>query len=314
MALQSFVRVAEIWTPDAKAKCLRLQSGSYGPLSEFRAASETMTFAPGAGLPGRVWETRQPVVLNHFRDGSGFLRREAAARAGLSAGMGFPVHRGSELVGVCVLLCGHPNDVGGALEVWEPERDGTQLGLASGYYGDFDGFRRLSALVKFPMGVGLPGMTWRTRLPLVLDDLTDSGSFIRAAAAATYGLTTGLGVPLFFGSELTHVLVLLSARGTPIARVFEVWVPDTENQRLVLKTSAYLGADAMREAVVGLSYRRGQGLPGRVWETLTPWVLGDLKPTELVRADAARRSELSMGVGIPIIEHGRLSAVVMLLN
>lgn len=314
MAAPSFIQIAEIWAPDPTGRWLELRSGAYGAIQDFRSVSEGMVFAKGQGLPGRVWETQRPIVLNHFRGGSGFLRSSAALRAGLVAGVGFPVSAPDGGIQVCVLLCGAPEGTGGLIEIWEPERAQNALGLTSGYHGELDSFRRLSGLLKFPKGVGLPGKIYESRMPLILEDLSDSGSFIRAAAAETFGLSFGFGLPIFDGSTLTAALVMLARRDMPLARVIEIWVPDAQDERLVLDSSAYQDADAMRLAASNLSYARGEGLPGLVWSTRAPLVLDDVPEEAQVRGDAFQRAKLSLGVGIPIIEDARVRAVVLLLS
>jgi putative methionine-R-sulfoxide reductase with GAF domain len=310
---RTLVRAAEVWTPSRDGNTIELTSGAYGGLKEVERASQQLRANRGVGLSGRVWETGNALVLNHFHDEAGSARADAALRSGLAAGVGIPIYDGGELVSVCVLLCGDPSGACGAVEIWEPEEVRDCLGLSSGYFGAYDGFRRLSSLMKFPRGVGLPGQVWETGRAIVFDDLSGAGPFMRAAAAETYGFTAGLGIPVFKRDVLSSVLLLLSVKGIPIARGFEVWVPDIEDRRLSLASAAYDGAVAMRAAGEGLMLEPGQGLPGKVWSTRRPRAV-DAFTEEFERSSAARQAELSIGVGIPIIEGDKVRAVVVLLN
>jgi sigma-B regulation protein RsbU (phosphoserine phosphatase) len=62
------------------------------------------TFLRGEGLPGLVWQTRGPVVVEDLWADSRCLRGSAARADGLRTGVAFPVLRGDTLVGVCELF------------------------------------------------------------------------------------------------------------------------------------------------------------------------------------------------------------------
>jgi PAS domain S-box-containing protein len=68
--------------------------------AEYLDVCRHSTFAPGAGLPGRVWAARQPAWIVDITTDANFPRAAEAARAGLRNGFGFPVQFGSEILGV----------------------------------------------------------------------------------------------------------------------------------------------------------------------------------------------------------------------
>jgi hypothetical protein len=313
VGVQSFLQVAELWTPDANGKRLALRSGSYGPHLDFRSASTPMVFAEGAGLPGRVWQSGLPAVLNHFRGGSGFLRAEVAAQSGFVAGAGFLVGPASRRE-VCVLLCGGPEHASNVLEVWGKEASASELTLQSGYYGALDAFRRLSSAMRFEPGEGLPGRVHQQKEPLLLDHLPTEDTFLRSAAAETYGIQTGLGIPLYSAPMSPSVFVALSSAMTPFARVIEVWTPDPGGETLSLSQSVYHGADLMKAASQSLCYRRGEGLPGRAWKQETAVTFDEVPLNEWVRRDAIVRTELQIGIAIPVFDEDTFQAVVVLMS
>jgi hypothetical protein len=313
VGVRSFLQVAELWTPDANGKRLALRSGSYGPHLDFRSASTPMVFAEGAGLPGRVWQSGLPAVLNHFRGGSGFLRAEIAARAGFVAGVGFLVGPASRRE-VCVLLCGGAETSSNVLEIWGKEASTTGLTLQSGYYGALDAFRRLSSAMRFEPGDGLPGLTLHQKKPLLLDHLPTEDVFLRSAAAETYGIQTGLGIPLYNAPMSASVFVALSSAAIPFARVIEVWTPDQGGETLSLAQSVYHGADLMQAASQNLCYRRGEGLPGIAWLQETAVTFDEIPMNEWVRRDAIVRSELQVGIAIPVFDGETFQAVVVLMS
>lgn len=232
-----FIQATEVWTPDETGERLVLSSGIYGALDDFARISAGHGFARGEGLPGKAWAEARPVVLKGF-EGSFFQRADAAREAGLTAAVAIPVFDGETLKAVLVFLCGDDDERIGAIEIWEAEsKDAGELKLHDGYYGAARHFEWVSQHTHFPRGSGLPGSVWAARTPILMRDLGAGYAFVRAESAGKAGLTTGLGLPVPTPGEAERVLTLLSARGAPIARRFEIWSvvrgktgPDAEAQ------------------------------------------------------------------------------------
>ncbi|WP_349262701.1 PAS domain S-box protein [Allocoleopsis sp.] len=122
--------VGELWSVDASANVLRRVETWHRQsvdVSEFEAVSREMTFAPGVGLPGLVWESAEPTwIVNVVEDGN-FLRTSIAAKVGLHAAFGFPILNGDERLGVMSFF---------SREVQQPDTDllktmaaiGSQIG------------------------------------------------------------------------------------------------------------------------------------------------------------------------------------------
>lgn len=216
--IPTFVQVAEVWAPEGDR--LVLSSGSYGELADFAAASGKESFGRGEGLPGKAWAEGRPVVLRGL-EGSYFKRIKAASVAGLTSAVAVPIFAGDVLKAVLVVLCGDDENRTGAIEIWREQSN--LLMLDDGYYGAAKHFEWVSQHTHFPRGQGLPGGVWASMTPILMRDLGSGYRFVRADAAGKAGLTTGLGLPLPTPGNVTYVLTLLSARGTPIARRFEIW-------------------------------------------------------------------------------------------
>ena len=95
--------VGLFWEVDEKEGVLRnavAWPGPDGVGEEFLVATQSVTFEQGIGLPGRVWETDTPAYLTHIASDPTFLRREAAANAGLRSGFAFPLKSGTKTVGI----------------------------------------------------------------------------------------------------------------------------------------------------------------------------------------------------------------------
>jgi hypothetical protein len=296
--VEPFIHVAEVWVPHGEE--LRRHSGAYGPHTAFAEASASLTFARGSGLPGQAWARREPVLFRQLDER--FVRHAEARTAGLDAGVAFPLFRGDDVIAVVSLLCGSREHTGGCIEVWQPN-DLRELALSDGYYGRLESFEDISKLVRFQRGRGLPGIAWASGLPHVMDDLGNSSSFIRAAAARSAGVHAGVAIPLYRASEITSLLVLLSAQDTPLARAFEVWTV-TAGGSLELVQSYYRAGEST-------TARGGQGAPGyalaqQVFETRMPVACQPLL--------GASGGAFRQGLGLPIYDGSTLRAIVNLLG
>lgn len=99
--------VGEAWIPNSEDKVLKCARGRYVSeprLSEFRKASWQLTFAPGMGLPGRIWQSQQSEWIEDVSTAQPelFRRSEIAASVGLKAAFGVPIMADSEVLAVLV--------------------------------------------------------------------------------------------------------------------------------------------------------------------------------------------------------------------
>jgi PAS domain S-box-containing protein len=86
-------RAGHLWEPDEDEHltCTAAWVGEGPDLAEFERATHELRAAPGRGLPGRVWQSREPAWVSDLSSDEGFLRREGAAAGNLRCGMAFPV-------------------------------------------------------------------------------------------------------------------------------------------------------------------------------------------------------------------------------
>ena len=68
-------------------------------MAEFELTSRELTFEKGAGLPGRIWATGEPVWIPNVLEDENFPRYSVAATAGLHSAFGFPILVGNEVIG-----------------------------------------------------------------------------------------------------------------------------------------------------------------------------------------------------------------------
>jgi len=231
--MKTFIRVAEIWVPDSDKSLLEFGAGLYANAVEFGAASRSMCFGRGEGLPGRVWDEGHPVVLQQLQ--GGYFQRAAAAKAAhLACALAFPVYFDDELKAVVVFFCGGEDAQAGAIELWRNDpRVSTDMTLVDGYYGATAAeFVAAARETYLPRGSGLPGLAWQREGSVFIDGLAQSTQFLRAQEAAAAGIQRGLAIPCPVPSREHYVLTFLSASATPIARRIESWVPDAGGRSL----------------------------------------------------------------------------------
>jgi PAS domain S-box-containing protein len=98
--------IGEAWVPSADGSVLECSPAWYGSesLEIFHRASEALTFAPGVGLPGRVWLFKQAQWRRDIASESdeNFFRLQLAKQAGLKSGLGIPLFTTTGVLAVLV--------------------------------------------------------------------------------------------------------------------------------------------------------------------------------------------------------------------
>jgi PAS domain S-box-containing protein len=67
---------------------------------DFERTTRSMSFRPGQGIPGQVWQTHEPEPTGDLRDSLVPPRRLAAAEIGLKTGVSFPAVSNGQTLGV----------------------------------------------------------------------------------------------------------------------------------------------------------------------------------------------------------------------
>ena len=91
------------WVPNKDGSVLVCDSHWFcdeDDLQEFQVTSEAIHFKPGVGLPGRVWESKQPAWIEDVRQDPNFPRTTAAKSIGLKTAVGIPILSGDKLIAV----------------------------------------------------------------------------------------------------------------------------------------------------------------------------------------------------------------------
>jgi len=301
--MNTFIKAVEIWEPDHAMTALTLTKGLYGTFNRFEEVSRAMTFAYNDGLPGKAWALRHPIILNELKEPF-FKRTEPAAEIGLKTAIAMPIFAGEYLRAVVVFMCGDSEKHAGAIELWHGMPDRMfEMGLVDGYYGTMDEFAWISRSVKIMKGRGLPGLVWKTQMPVIMKDLGSSAGFLRARKAAQAGITTALALPAWMYEPEGYVMTFLSAKGTPIARRFEIWVPDITRTKLIFEEGECDQGTDLQARYDGVVLGINDSLSGSVWRTGIPVL------TETYDSDEGDVIFDALLV-LPILQEGFLKAVV----
>ncbi|MFN3742992.1 MAG: PAS domain S-box protein, partial [Anaerolineales bacterium] len=93
----------EVWAPSPQGSHLELRAPYYcrdRALERFRESSRGFTFAPGEGLPGRVWASGKPAWIPDVTQDVNFPRAPHAKEMGLRAAVGVPILDNGSVVAV----------------------------------------------------------------------------------------------------------------------------------------------------------------------------------------------------------------------
>lgn len=95
-------------------------------------------------------------------------------------------------------------------------------------------------------------------------------------------------------------------------RVIEYWVPSEDGSLLEFGGGLFGAATRFAAISNNLCFGRGEGLPGRAWDSGHPIVLKELDGSYFRRAPAAKAAGLTCGIAVPLFKGDKLSAVVVI--
>lgn len=300
--MKHFIKATEIWELNSDKTELVLSKGIYGNFKELEKESQNLSFKYNEGLPGHAWAQKHPIVLNKL-EGSYFKRTEIANKININAAIAMPIFAGEYLHSVVVFLCGDNEEHSGAIELWRanPERV-KEMELVEGYYGTMEDFEWISRNIKIMKSQGLPGTVWETSMPLMMKNLGESATFLRASKATKAGITTALALPAWINKENGYVMTFLSGKNTPIARRFEIWLPS--NDELIFSDGYSIGDIDLFELQKDVKYKKDESILGRVWSSGYP-ILSEKSDMENAPG------EYDAVLVLPLLEEGFFKASVV---
>ncbi|MEG4394743.1 adenylate/guanylate cyclase domain-containing protein [Microcoleus sp. BROC3] len=98
--------LGEAWIPCSEGvlKCATGRYVSDLSFAEFRQKSWQLTFVPGVGLPGRIWQSQQPEWIEDVSTAPEqvFLRSQIAVNVGLKAAFGVPIVADNQVLAILI--------------------------------------------------------------------------------------------------------------------------------------------------------------------------------------------------------------------
>jgi PAS domain S-box-containing protein len=145
--------LGELWRVDVDTNVLRWEASWHAPALEceaFTLLSRELTFAPGVGMPGRVWTSGQALWIPDITDVTQeacFFRAREALRAGLHAALSVPLQGRDQLRAVAVFF---------SRETRQPDQDlldlvgdlGSRIGLYIDYRRAKEDLERQGELLR----------------------------------------------------------------------------------------------------------------------------------------------------------------------
>ena len=307
--MNTFIKIIEIWTPTADRRKLQLADGIFNGNNEFEGVTRKKNFGYNEGLPGKAWSAAFPQIITDLEN-SIFVRKQGALDANLSSGIAFPIFSGEFLLAVVVFLCGDKQFDAGAIELWgNVESVPNALSLVDGYYGSLEILQMMSSHKIFKKGEGLPGTVWDYNLPILIDDPRNSAIFLRRSNAEIDGISAAFGLPYRY-NENELVLTFLSSMDTPIARRFEIWVPERNHSYLFFHSGKCEFDEDLSNIYKDKKIDCGSGLIGQTWRSGCPQIGRDMGKEFPESYEYSK--VFTSAFTLPIIDNGLLRSLVVL--
>lgn len=189
------VGVLELWHKPEDGLELALSDGYFGRAEKFEFTARHTKFPRSMGLPGQVWDTGRPVVMDDLGRGNAFLRRDAAEKVGINRAVGFPVAANDDGPWVLTFLSALNSPIARRFEVWSKDESGETLRFAGGYCETGADLAREYSNTGIPADDAVFGKALRDGIPVVVHDLESKALPVSPSATAA-GLDALIVMPV----------------------------------------------------------------------------------------------------------------------
>ncbi|MCB2079932.1 MAG: GAF domain-containing protein [Novosphingobium sp.] len=176
------VGALELWSVPENENEMALVDGYFGRAQKFEFTSRNTRFPRAMGLPGKVWATGQPVIMDDLGRGNMFLRRDAAEKVGINRAIGFPCAVRGEGNWVLTFLSARNSPIARRFECWVPDGAGA-LKFESGYCESGKDMTQTYANTVLSGDTGVFGQARKTRAPVISRDVRKEASPVGEAAS-----------------------------------------------------------------------------------------------------------------------------------
>lgn len=186
----------EIWsnTP-ADSFDMGMDDGYYGTAESFEWTARHTKFRPGFGLPGVVWGSGMPVIMQDILSSKRSLRRDSDLKIGVSKGVGIPCSFDEQQTVVMTFLSALGTPIAHRFEIWAPQGDGKALGFVTGECDRAPEYAQSLKDAAIAPWEGAIGEAWRKGVPAVRSSLVQEAGAAAISANAA-GLQSTVVLPV----------------------------------------------------------------------------------------------------------------------
>lgn len=193
----------EVWSNgSANQGILQVMDGYYGTLADFERISRLTNLPKGQGIPGLVWQTGLPVLMEDIGKAQAFVRAADAQRAGITTGIGLPVGNCADQAYVMTFLSAKATPIAKRIQIWMPV--GNQLVCQQGYSKQSNPLAEIFETIAVDKGVGALGRVWLTGMPVITGNQEESGY-----SPELDDLSSMLAIPIISDGRLKAIVTFL---------------------------------------------------------------------------------------------------------
>lgn len=127
------VGAIELWHAPAGDPQMTLYDGYFGRAEKFEFTARHTQFSRKTGLPGIVWDTGLPLIMEDLGRSDQFLRRDDAVKIGIGRGIGIPVNTRGPGDWVLVLLSAQSSPIAQSFSLWLADEASGTFAFEAGY-------------------------------------------------------------------------------------------------------------------------------------------------------------------------------------
>ncbi len=178
--------------------------------------------------------------------------------------------------------------------------------LLDGHFGaDGAALEAVTRDAYLPRGTGLAGLAWQRGAAVLIDDLGQSGRFLRGDTVGPIGIKRGLSMPCSSRDGHHYVLNLLSASQAPIAERIECWAVTGDGNGL----QRLFGFSESQGALPAGSEAPSLALSDRSNPIVAAWTRG---VPQIADGDAAAETDGLLAIPV-VASDGTVGEVVVLV-
>lgn len=161
----------EVWSNHGSTdNTLSVVDGYYGTLHHFEKLSRQISMPKGQGIPGQVWQSGMPALMEDIGRPEIFVRGVEAQKAGITTCLGIPVSDNKQHAYIMTFLSAKATPIAKRIQIWIPDRHGKQLICQQGYSKDSNELAQIFETITVNKGEGALGRVWLTGMPVITSD------------------------------------------------------------------------------------------------------------------------------------------------